>query len=172
MQQHNFNWFSAILENVFAELPKWDEALFATQKAIALEDGFLDAHHQIKENCHVRFLHLPPSDPHFKLPFPCVDQMGLFRDVRGTVTRMTRTKLLEIKRDFVCSKCGLVMLVEADYSLMYRFDVPECTKPGCKGNMRRKDTEPNPLYCVNYQEIKIQVKHIICANFFQAHQTF
>ncbi|XP_031621313.1 DNA helicase MCM9-like [Contarinia nasturtii] len=157
LQQHNFAWFHAILMNVYAELIKWDAALLAAQNLIVSEDRiYLEADYQVKGNCHVRFFHLPPSDHNFKVPFPNVDQIGEFRDVRGTITRMTRAKLLEIKRDFVCSKCGLLMLVEADYALMYRFDLPECTKSGCKGTMRQKDTEPNPLYCVNYQEIKIQ----------------
>lgn len=158
LQQHNFDWFHAILENVYNELPKWNEALFAAQKFIASEEeDFLEDGYQIKVNCHVRFTHLPPLDPHFKIPFPNVEQMGMFRDVRGTVTRMTQTKMLEVKRDFICSKCGTVIVVEADYSLMYRFDVPNCTKPDCKGTIHQKDAEPNPQYCVNYQELKIQV---------------
>lgn len=159
LQQRNFDWFHAILENVYDVLPKWNEALFAAQRSIASEnEDYLEEGYQIKVNCRVRFVHMPLSDPHFKVPFPNHDQIGTFRDVKGTVTRMSQAKLLEIKRDFVCSKCGTVITVEADYSLMYRFDVPtHCTNVNCKGNMHQKSVEPNPKYCVNYQELKIQV---------------
>lgn len=158
MQQHNFDWFNAILENVYGELPKWDVALFAAQRAIvATNEAFLDEGYQIKSNCHVRFVHLPPSDRRFKIPFPNNDQVKLFRDVKGTVVRMSQVKLLEVKRDFICSKCATVIEIDADYGLMYRFDVPKnCPKSDCKGNMHQKDAEPNPHYCVNYQELKIQ----------------
>lgn len=159
LQQHNFDWFQAILLNVYNEQPKWNEALFAAQKSIASEqEAFLEAGYQIKSVCHVRFIHLPASDRRFKLPFPNNDQVGLFRDVKGTVVRMSQVKLLETKRDFICSKCGTVIEIIADYGLMYRFDVPKnCTIDDCKGNIHQKDVEPNPNYCVNYQELKVQV---------------
>lgn len=160
LQQHNFDWFQAILNDVYQELPKWDVALLAAQKSIASEDeGFLEAGYQIKVYCHIRFVHLPASDLRFKLPFPNHDQIGQFREVKGTVVRMSQMKLLEVKREFVCSKCGTIIELEADYSLMYRFDVPKnCTKAECKGNVHQKHAEPLPQYCVNYQELKIQVR--------------
>lgn len=158
LQQHNLNWFLAILDDVYTELPKWDAALLAAQKAIASEDeGFLEEGYQIKVHCHVRFVRLPPSDPRFKLPFPNADQVGMFREIKGTVVRMTQMKLLEMKREFICTKCHKVIEVEADYSLMYRFEVPKnCAMNDCKGNMYQKNADPLPQYCVNYQELKIQ----------------
>lgn len=159
LQQHKFNWFKAVLNNVHKELPKWNTALFAAQKAIASKDeGFLEDGYQIKVNCYVRLVHVPPPDPHFKLPFPNYTQIGSFREVKGTVVRMSQTKLLEVKRDFVCSKCQTVITVDADYCLMYQFEVPKnCTKPDCKGNVHQKQIRPPPQYCVQYQELKIQV---------------
>lgn len=146
------------MNKVYVELPKWDAALLAAQKTIATDqEAFLEDGYQIKVNCHVRFVHLPPPDPRYKLPFPNHDQIGMFRDVKGTVVRMSQVKLLEIKREFICSKCHVTIEVEADYSLMYRFDVPKCTKVECKGTMHQKSLEPLPQYCVNYQELKIQV---------------
>lgn len=160
LQQHKFQWFDAILDNVYVELPKWDAAVFAAQKSIASEDeGFLEDGYQIKIHCHVRFVRFPPPDPRFKLPFPNSDQIGLFREVKGTVVRMSQMKLLELKREFVCSKCREIVEVEADYSLMYRFEVPKsCSVSECKGNMHQKNVDPLPDYCVNYQELKVQVK--------------
>lgn len=158
LQQNNFGWFQEILNNVYDELPKWDAALFAAQKAIVTEhEVFLEVGYQIKVNCHIRFVHFPPPDPRYRLPFPSHDHVGMFRDVKGTVVRMSQVKLLEIKREFVCSKCHATVEVEADYLLMYRFDVPKCAKAECKGIMHQKHLEPLPQYCVNYQELKIQV---------------
>lgn len=162
LQQNNFNWFEAILKDVHIELPKWDAALFTVQKIIATEhEAFLEDGYQIKVNCHVRFVHLPPTDPRFTLPFPNNDQIRLFREVKGTVVRMSQVRLLEIKREFICSKCHAVVEVEADYSLMYRFDVPKCTKAECKGIMNQKHLEPLPQFCVNFQELKIQVSLLL-----------
>lgn len=159
LQQHNFEWFHAILNDVYQEIPKWNAALFSTQKSIAsTDDGFLEPGYQIKVNCHVRFVHVPSPDPRFKLPFPNNDQIGQFREVKGTVVRMTQVKLLEMKREFTCSKCNTTIEIEADYSLMYRFDVPKnCTKAECKGALHQKHVEPLPQFCVNFQELKIQV---------------
>lgn len=161
MQQHKFEWFKRLLDNVHNELPKWNGALFDAQKAIVSNDeGFLDAGYQIKVHCYVHFVHVPPPDPRFKLPFPNHDQIGLFREVKGTVVRMSQTKLLEVKRDFVCSKCQRDVTVDADYCLIYQFDVPKnCTKPDCKGTMHQKHVRPPPQHCVQYQELKIQVNY-------------
>lgn len=158
LQQHNFNWFIAILNDVYNELPKWDAALFAAQKLIASEDeGFLEEGYQIKIHCRVRFVRLPPPDPRFKLPFPNPDQIGMFREIKGTVVRMSQMKLLEMKREFICTKCHKVIEIEADYALMYRFELPKnCSMTECKGNMYQKNEDPRPQYCVNYQELKIQ----------------
>lgn len=66
-------------------------------------------------------------------------------------------KLLELKREFICSKCKEVIVVEAEYGLMYRFEVPtHCSSGGCTGTVHQKSINPEPKYCVNYQEIKIQ----------------
>lgn len=158
LQQHNFDWFDAILEDVYDELPKWNNALFDAQRRIASEDeGFLEEGYQIKVHCHVRFVRLPPGDLRFKLPFPNPDQIGLFREIKGTVVRMSQMKLLEMKREFICSKCRTTIEIEADYSLMYRFEVPKsCSVADCKGSMHQKSEDPLPQHCVNYQELKIQ----------------
>lgn len=77
--------------------------------------------------------------------------------MKGTVVRMTQMKLLEMKREFICSKCGKLIEVNADYSLMYRFEIPKtCSNPDCKGHMYQKNQDPLPQHCVNYQELKIQ----------------
>lgn len=131
------------------------------QKQICEEqEAYLEPNNQIKVNCHVRFIGLPPPDPRYKLPFPNYSQIGQFREIRGNVIRMSQMKLLELKRDFVCSQCKQILTIDADYSLMYRFDAPRnCEKDGCKGQIYQKSQEPLPEYCVYYQELKVQVIH-------------
>lgn len=159
LQQNKFHWFKELIADVHRVLPEWNAALFAAQRVVATRDeGFLEMGYQIKANCYVRFIHIPPPDPRFKLPFPNHDQIDLFREVKGTVVRMSQTKLLEVKRDFICSKCRTVVTVNADYCMMYQFEVPKsCTKVDCKGNVHQKDLRPPAQYCVQYQELKIQV---------------
>lgn len=158
LQQHNFEWFQAILINVQSELPKWNAALFAAQQTmISKDDAFLDIDYRIKVNCHIRFVHMPATDPRYKIPFPNCEQIGQFRELTGNVVRMTVMKLLELKREFICSKCKEVIVVEAEYGLMYRFEVPRhCSSSNCTGTVHQKTNNPDPKYCVNYQEIKIQ----------------
>lgn len=159
LQQQKFEWFAAILKNAHAEAIKWDAALLEAQKQICQDyEHFLESNYQIKVKCHIRFVGLPPPDPRYKLPFPNYTQVGTFRELRGNVARITQTKLLELKRDFICSKCKTVKTVEADYLLMHRFEAPRnCEKVGCKGNIHQKSADPIPEYCVYYQEIRVQV---------------
>lgn len=160
LQQQKFELFLAILNNAHTEAIKWDAALLEAQKQICQEhEHFLEPSYQIKVKCHVRFVGLPPPDPRYKLPFPNYSQVGKFRELRGSVARITQTKLLELKRDFICSKCKTVKTVEADYLLMHRFEVPRnCEQVGCKGNMQQQSPDPIPEYCVYYQEIRVQVE--------------
>lgn len=162
LQQHNVIWCQSILNNAHQELPKWDAAFREAQIFIAMHhEADLSTNFQIKTKCHVRFVHIP--DPRFKQPFPNHDQIGQFREVKGTVVRMSEVKLLEVKRELKCLRCNTKLEIEADYSLMYRFDVPKkCTKAKCKGVFRSNHSEPTSEYCINFQELKIQVK--ICEN--------
>lgn len=150
------------MNNAHTEAIKWDTALLEAQKQICQEhEHFLEPNYQIKVKCHIRFVGLPPPDPRYKLPFPNYAQVGKFRELRGNVARITQTKLLELKRDFICSKCKIVKTVEADYILMHRFEAPRnCEKVGCKGNMNQKSPDPTPEYCVYYQEIRVQVEDL------------
>lgn len=159
MQQKNFNLFNDILDNATAEYVKWDSALLNVQKFIAEEkDAFLDADYRIKVNCHVRFIRLPPGDPRYKPIFPNNDQVGNFVQVKGNVVRMSQARLLEYKREYICSRCENSVVLEAQYTNMYVFEAPRhCANSACKGQMHQKYAQPQPKFCKDYQEIKIQV---------------
>lgn len=158
LQQRDFDLFEAILYDSAAEYAKWDGALLAVQKCIAEEkDAFLEADYQIKEYCHVRFVHLPEIDSRYKQPFPINDQIGQFVELKGNVVRMSQAKLLELKREYACSRCSNTKLVQADYNRMYAFEPPKnCTEANCNGIMQSNNEQPVPNYCIDYQEIKIQ----------------
>lgn len=159
LQQRHFDWFQAILEDVHHESPKWDQALLAAQKTIATEnEAFLESCYQIKVNGHVRFVNLPAPDSRYKVPFPNYMHIGQFREIKASVVRVSKTKLLEVKRDFICNQCKQTTTLEADYELMYMFDAPkQCSTECCKGVPIQKYQDPLPEHCVYYQDIKVQV---------------
>lgn len=156
LQQDDMELFQTLIADVHGVLPEWNAALFRAQRIIAAKDeAILETGYQIKANCYVRFVHIPP--PESKLPFPNHDQLGLFREVKGIVVRMSDTKLLEVKRDFVCSKCRTVVTVNADYCLMNQFEMPKsCAQKDCIGNMQQKDNRPPRKHCVQYRSVKSQ----------------
>lgn len=140
------------------ECKRWDETLLAIQKSIAESgDGFLDSGYQIKVNCHVRFVNLPTAGPHFRPPFPNANHIGQFVEVKGNIVRMSQGKLLERRREYICSKCKDVIVVEAEYIRMYAFEPPRhCSNQGCKGTVHQKNAQPLQQFCIDYQEAKIQ----------------
>lgn len=160
LQQTDFNLFEAILLDAHTEKQKWENSLLMVQKSIASEnDAFLDPDYRIKLQCHVRFVNFPPPDSRYKPTFPNNEQIRKFVEVKGNVVRMTQVKLLELKREYICSKCKTLIIIEAEYIKLYIFEVPRhCSNALCKGTMYRKNAEPIPKYCVDYQEIKIQVR--------------
>lgn len=109
-----------------ANQKKWHNALLNAQNIIAKADeSLLVTANNIKTSSFVRFIH-PPQDP--QLSFPNHSQIGLYRQVNGTVIRISQAKLLEVKRDFTCSNCSTTITVDADFFLKYQFDVPKsCT---------------------------------------------
>lgn len=160
LQEHMKENFNRIMNDVHNELPKWNRKLLTAQKDIALnciinkDKNNLEDSYTIKFKCHVRLDNVPTEEG---LLFPNHSQLNLLREVKGTVIRIKDIQLLEIKRDFSCLKCGFTVTVNAEYSLMYRFEVPkECTQPKCNGKFEQKNTRPLPNYCINYQEITIQ----------------
>lgn len=73
---------------------------------------------------------------------------------------MTQAKLLECKREYVCGRCKLTTLVEAEYGKMFVIEPPKfCPNPEgtCKGMPYQKSAQPNPEHCIDFQEIRIQV---------------
>lgn len=131
-------------------------------------NDFLDPDYQIKKNCHVRFVRLPPpSVGAVAAPsaYPTNDQAGRFVQVRGSVVRMTQAKLLEFRREYVCSRCKRSVLAVADYARMYAIEPPTGGCPGaataaggggCTGTLYQRSAQLVAEHCVDVQEICVQ----------------
>ncbi|XP_055373570.1 DNA helicase MCM9-like [Condylostylus longicornis] len=154
----NAKLYREVINDIHKIEREWDIALLNIQNKIAQEDCFLDSDYTIKENCHVRFTNLPINEDILCGIFPDNECIGLFVQVKGNVIQMSQEKLLEIKREMVCSKCNSTFIFEAQYGKMYKFDIPErCLNIGnCKGILRLKNNLPKPEYCMDFQQIKIQ----------------
>lgn len=126
---------------------------------------FFDSNYQIKEYCHVRFINLPQIGDHPKNRnlFPTNEHVGQLVQVRGSVIRMSKAKLLESKREYVCKHCKQSKVFEAEYAQMFSIEPPRCcwnTDTKCKGVPYPKSAQPQVEYCIDYQEIRIQVRFL------------
>lgn len=85
----------------------------------------------------------------------------------GTVIRASATKLLEYKREYICTKCKYKTICYAEYDKKYIISPPKkCSNPEnyCTStNLTAKD-ELQAQNCKDYQEIKVQerVSHLSC----------
>lgn len=165
LKNHNIEWFNAIMVNVNDEMKTWSEALIFAQESFVIEEvDDLDDNISIKRDAKVRFVYIPPSDQLQVLkPFPNRDDdVGKFREVSGTVVRMSNVKLIEMKREFFCPDCKNKIELDAEPSLKYKFDVPgKCPTEKCNGKLQKKNGDPIKEHSRNYQEIIIQVRHLI-----------
>ncbi|KAL9696500.1 hypothetical protein quinque_016079 [Culex quinquefasciatus] len=161
--------YDALMACPMRELVKWDRSLWQAQKSLVEGPNlFLEPGFKLKHNCHVRFTNMPSSSlerdggsKKDRVTYPKLDQMGKLVKVSGTVIRMTQApKFVEFKREYVCKRCKHEFDVEALYQEKYVFTVPwgcpNARETGCKGVPVRKNDQPVPDYCRNYQEIRIQ----------------
>lgn len=156
MFELNGDLLDAVIHDFENELKKWNAALLKIQTWFAeMEETSLQPNYSIKENCCVRFVNLQAINGK-KPPFPDNNQIGQFLEVEGIVVCTSQAKLLEVKRDYVCTRCFNVETIEADYIQMYTFESPkECSILYCPGTMHRKSEELVAHNCIDYQEIKI-----------------
>ncbi|XP_061603121.1 DNA helicase MCM9 isoform X2 [Cololabis saira] len=85
--------------------------------------------------------------------------VGHFLSVTGTVIRTSVAKVLESQRDYLCSRCGHVIQLEAEFEQFYTFVAPpSCPNPaGCNSvKFSCLSGGSEPATCRDLQEIKIQ----------------
>lgn len=161
LQNTNFELYGALLASTDIETKKWDQALLNVQITLLEGNIFLDTDFQIKEHCHVRFTNLPTTDTGYRTLFPSEEQVGQFVQIKGNVVRMTQAKLLEYKRDYVCTRCHQTTTVTGKYNKFYTIESPRScgTTNGdahCRGVPRPKLGQLNTKYCKDFQEVRVQ----------------
>ncbi|XP_065156836.1 DNA helicase MCM9-like isoform X2 [Atheta coriaria] len=106
-------------------------------------------------------IHLRVYDLHFctelnRHEFPKCEESS-YLQISGTVTRISAVKLLRYKRDYICLKCKASATITAAYETKYRIIAPRrCSNENCNSTQMKEVDENQPLYCRDYQEIKIQ----------------
>lgn len=158
LQETNSTLFDKLMKNIYSETKEWEKCLPTLQKEIVQKNSmFLEPGYQLKENIHVRFVNLPVQNT--KKKFPSIESLRKFVQIKGNVIRRTPARTLEYSKEYICSKCKIEILVEGKYERFYAIDSPKnCTNlsTGCKGTPQPKQTSPNPEFCMDYQEIRVQ----------------
>uniref|UniRef100_A0A182VQY4 DNA helicase MCM9 n=1 Tax=Anopheles minimus TaxID=112268 RepID=A0A182VQY4_9DIPT len=161
LQRKQPQLFARIFHDTQAELIRWNDCLLRAQKSLIEGNLFLEPGFQIKQNCHVRFVNVPVTPAELrKSAYPNNDSVGQFLQVKGSVIRMTSSRFLEYKREYVCTRCKCKVLIEAEYSKSYVFELPgpcpSARESGCRGQLNPISAQPQPDLCRDYQEIRIQ----------------
>ncbi|KAL1458293.1 hypothetical protein WDU94_008454 [Cyamophila willieti] len=138
-----------------------DQVLISTQNKLLdrVRVDSQDADFSVKPNVHVRIAELPTWCPQLhRTQFPNNEDIGSLLQISGTVIRTTVPKMLEFRREYLCTKCKQCFYVKADFDQFYSIPTPvSCGNPhGCDGtNFSPSATIEQDNY-KDYQEIKIQ----------------
>ncbi|TKS74036.1 DNA helicase MCM9 [Collichthys lucidus] len=115
--------------------------------------------HRMRYTLHARITGLPVCPELTRDTIPRSRDVRHFLSVTGTVIRTSVTKVLEYERDYMCTKCRHVFMVQADFEQFYTFAQPvTCPNPtGCNSyKFSCLSGGSEPAACRDYQEIKIQ----------------
>ncbi|PVD33712.1 hypothetical protein C0Q70_04972 [Pomacea canaliculata] len=113
----------------------------------------------VKHNVHARIMALPVCPELTRTTLPRTADVNSFLSVTGTVIRTTVVKMLEYKKDYLCTKCRNVLTVQAELEQFYTIAKPsKCSNEVCNSTSFQSLNEKGagPVSCRNYQEIKIQ----------------
>lgn len=135
-----------------------DQNLIDAQKKI-IEDSSANLGYSLKQNVRARFFGLPVCPELHRIQFPKNIDMGCFLKVSGTVVRMTQSKMLEYRKQFICAHCEYTNLVVGEYEQRYILRAPaKCGNPDtqCRSMTFNQVMQISKEDCKDYQEIKIQ----------------
>ncbi|XP_061668405.1 DNA helicase MCM9 isoform X3 [Syngnathoides biaculeatus] len=114
---------------------------------------------RMKKTLHARITGLPVCPELTRDTIPRSRDVGHFLSVTATVIRTSVAKVLEYERNYICTKCRHVFILQADFEQFYSF-VPPMSCPntdGCNScNFSCLSGGSEPAACRDYQEIKIQ----------------
>lgn len=96
----------------------------------------------------------------FRSTVPKSEDHGLLIEMTGTVIKAGQTNILELKKEFACTSCSTVIMLETDEEQFYMHPRNlNCSEDACKKSNTLKSTgRVRPEFCVDYQEIKLQEK--------------
>ena len=96
----------------------------------------------------------------FRSTVPKSEDHGLLIEMTGTVIKAGQTNMLELKKEFACTNCGSVLMLETDEEQFFMYPkTPNCPEEGCnKPNTLKPTGIVAPKFCVDFQEIKLQEK--------------
>ncbi|XP_061560128.1 DNA helicase MCM9 isoform X2 [Phycodurus eques] len=143
--------FDNVLQKTAIELSK--------KASVEHLDGLCPKEPRMKNTLHARITGLPVCPELTRDTIPRSRDVGHFLSVTGTVIRTSVAKVLEYERDYMCTKCRHVFVLQADFEQFYSFVPPvACPNPdgcnSCKFSCLSGGSEP--AACRDYQEIKIQ----------------
>ena len=152
---------SLLLHHPSTLLPLFDNAVLEVQqRVIKVHEEHLFM--TVKPSVHVRLHHLPCCSELCKQTVSSIraDDINCLISVSGTVVRACQIKMLQARREFICTKCKHRFHVEADLEQRHSMTLPpECPSHGlaakpCSG------TKFEPIEgsedCHDYQEVRIQ----------------
>lgn len=139
-------------------LNSFENSIYQLQSTIILnENGKENDEFTEKKNVHARVFSLPHFPDLCRTLLPDSEDIGKFLQVTGTIVRMTVTKMLEYKKQFMCAKCKNLMTIEADFEQRFAIIPPKRCKIGECGSTTIISNADGSIFCKDYQEIKIQV---------------
>ena len=139
----------------------FDQAFYAANAQIYGNHN-LRHHMTLKNYLHVRFLKLPACSEIWRDRVPKSIDIGRFLVMEGTVIRTSSAKILEYKKEYMCTKCKNVFSLQANFQLHYAVPTPTSCPINmeCNGKkfvvMTGNDGTTGPKKCKDYQEIRVQ----------------
>lgn len=139
----------------------FDQAFYAANAQVYSNHN-LRQHMTLKSCLHVRFYKLPACPEIWRDRVPKSIDIGRFLVMEGTVIRTSSAKILEYKKEYMCTKCKNVFSLQANFQLHYSVPTPtSCpVNTDCNGKkfvvMTGNDGTIGPKKCKDYQEIRVQ----------------
>ncbi|KAK9871202.1 hypothetical protein WA026_011483 [Henosepilachna vigintioctopunctata] len=148
-----------VLTEADSTLEELDNAAIIAQKSLIVDFNANGKYASIKQNVHCRVYGLPVCPELHRTIFPKNCDATKFLQVSGTVVRISAVKLLEYKREYICSKCKYKTISKAMLENKYIIIPPKkCSNPdgNCNGSNMLNTGDLQSKFCKDYQEIKIQ----------------
>ena len=142
-------------------LKTFDSAFHATTSYVIGCHNLKD-HMTLKPYLHIRFYKLPACSEIWRDRVPKSIDIGRFLVMEGTVIRTSSAKILEYKKEYMCTNCKNVFSLQADFQLHYAVPTPTSCPVSyeCSGKkfvvMTGNDGTTGPKKCKDYQEIRVQ----------------